>query len=198
MARRKPKVLQHLSTVVIEKALSPDQFVVLIARHERRVRSFIASLSLCRSDVVDEVLQSTYLVAWQKLAAFTYLDPSPDEELVRWMCTIARFNLLAYQRQESALRPPLDAKIMERIADTYLEEADYLEARHDALKKCLERLPSRQRELLSLRYWRGLSLEELARRRGQQASAVYMAMSRVRKALEACIRRTLSQEGLAP
>ena len=56
-----------------EKPLSADQFVVLIARHERRVRSFIATLTTCRSDVVDEVLQATYLTAWQKLDAFTYM-----------------------------------------------------------------------------------------------------------------------------
>lgn len=183
---------------MIEKSLSPDQFVVLIARHERRVRSFIASLAACRSDVVDEVLQSTYLVAWQKLGTFAYLDGTPDEELVRWMCTIARFSMLTYLRRENAVRVPFDAKVIERIAEAYLGEAEYLESRHEALKGCLERLPSRQRELLSLRYWRGLSLEEVASRRGQQISAIYMAMSRIRKSLELCIRRALSQEGLAP
>lgn len=182
---------------MVEKALSADQFVLLVARHERRVRSFIASLATCRNDVVDEVLQSTYLVAWQKLGTFAYLEPTPDEELVRWMCTIARFNLLAYLR-EHATRSRWDPKAIERLAETYLDNADYLESRHEALKQCLERLPARQRELLSLRYWRGLSVEELAVRRGQRASAVYVAMSRIRKALEQCIRRVLSQEGLAP
>jgi len=178
-----------------EQPLTPDQFVVLIARHERRVRSFIATLSACKSDVVDEVLQATYLIAWQKLATFSYVEATPDEELVRWMCTIARFELMSYSRRYDSSRLAFDARVIEQIADVYVEHSNYLESRHEALKGCLEKLPPRRRELLGLRYWRGLSIKELAVRRGQEESAVYTALSRVRKTLERCIRHSMNQEG---
>ena len=74
---------------------------MLIARHERRIRSFIASLVSCNRDAVDEVIQSTYLVAWRKLESFTYVDPTPDEELIRWMCTIARFEVKDFIRKSN-------------------------------------------------------------------------------------------------
>ncbi len=180
-----------------EQRLPPDQFVVLIARHERRVRSFIASLAACRADVIDEVLQGTYLVAWQKLGSFTYMDATPDEELVRWMCTVARFEVMNYLRQSRSTRLAFDAAILEKIADYEVEHADDLEARHDALKGCLQRLPARQRDLLGLRYWRGMSIKEIANRLGQQANATYTSLSRIRKALERCIVHTLRQEGHA-
>jgi RNA polymerase sigma-70 factor, ECF subfamily len=180
---------------VTEKPLTPDEFVVLIARHERRVRSFISTLSACRPDVVDEVLQATYLTAWQKLASFTYVDSTADEELVRWMCTIARFQVLTYARRYGSPRIAFDADIIEQIADVCTTESDALESRYQALKQCLEKLPARQREMLSLRYWRGLSIKDLAAQRGQDAGAVYTALSRIRKALEQCIRSSLSQEG---
>jgi RNA polymerase sigma-70 factor, ECF subfamily len=180
---------------VNEKPLTPDQFVVMIARHERRVRSFIATLASCKSDVIDEVLQSTYLVAWQKLASFSYIDAAPDEELVRWMCTIARFEGMNYLRRYGSSRLAFDAKVIEQIADVCIEESDYLETRHQALKGCLHRLPSRQRDMISQRYWRGISIQELASGRGQEVNAVYTALSRIRKTLERCIRRSLSQEG---
>jgi RNA polymerase sigma-70 factor (ECF subfamily) len=182
---------------VSEQILTPDQFVVLIARHERRVRSFIASLAACHAEVVDEVLQATYLVAWQKLESFTYVDATPDEELVRWMCTVARFEVMNFMRQSRSTRLSFDAAILEKIADYELQQTDYLEARHDALKGCLQRLPQRQRDLLSLRYWRGLSVKEIAGRLGQQANATYTLLSRIRKALERCILHTLRQEGLS-
>src|SRR5690606_28204662 len=72
-------------TRVSGAGLSQEQFVVLIARLERRVRSFIATLVGGNRDAIDEIIQSSYLVAWRKLSSFTYLDSTPDEELVRWI-----------------------------------------------------------------------------------------------------------------
>ena len=178
-----------------EKPLSPDQFVVLIARHERRVRSFIVSLAASSADAVDEVVQATYLVAWQKLQTFTYVEATPDEELVRWMCTIARFELMSYSRRYGSSRVSFDDRLIEQIAAVHAETSDYLESRHQALRGCLEKLPQRQREMLGQRYWRGLSIQELAAGRGQDVNAVYTALSRIRKGLERCIRVSLRQEG---
>jgi RNA polymerase sigma-70 factor, ECF subfamily len=180
-----------------EQRLAQDQFVVLIARHERRVRSFIASLAACHSDVIDEVLQATYLVAWQKLGSFSYVSVTPDEELVRWMCTVARFEVMNYLRQARSTRLAFDSAVIERIAEFELEQAEVLESRFEALKGCLEKLPARQRDLLGLRYWRGLTIGDIASRLGQQANATYTALSRVRKALERCIDHSLRQEGHA-
>ena len=180
-----------------EKPLPAEQFVLLIARHERRVRSFIASLASGKSEVVDEVLQAAYLTAWQKLESFTYFEVAPDEELVRWMCTIARFEVMSYARRYGSSRIAFNADLIERIADVHVENAEYLESRHQALRGCIAQLPPRQREILSQRYWRGLSIQQLAASRDQEAGAVYTALSRIRKGLERCIRQYMSQEGYA-
>jgi RNA polymerase sigma-70 factor (ECF subfamily) len=177
------------------KPLNQDQFVVLFARHERRLRSFIASLLTCRSDLVDDVLQSTSLVAWQKLDTFSYVGETPDEELIRWMCTMARFEVLNASRKVSSKLLSLDATMIDAIADCYIDQMDVLEDRFQALKGCLERLPAHQYEMLRLRYWQGLSVDEVALRVGRQLNAVYTALSRVRKTLEQCITHKLRQEG---
>jgi RNA polymerase sigma-70 factor (ECF subfamily) len=176
-------------------SLPQEQFVVLIARHERRIRSFIASLVACNRDAIDEVIQSTYLVAWRKLDSFTYMDSTPDEELIRWMCTIARFEVKDYLRRQRTFHTAFDVSLIDRIADMQLAESDYFEARHEALSGCLERLEAGQRDLLNLRYGRNLSVKEVAARQGRQAGAVYTTLSRIRKALERCIQHTLRQEG---
>jgi len=98
------------------KPLDPDQFVVLFARHERRVRSFISTLVACRSDLVDDVLQATSLVAWQKLDTFSYTGNTPDEELVRWMCTVARFEVMNASRKKRSPMFDLDESTVEAIA----------------------------------------------------------------------------------
>jgi RNA polymerase sigma-70 factor (ECF subfamily) len=175
--------------------LPQELFVVLIARHERRIRSFIATLVSCNRDAIDEVIQSTYLVAWRKLDSFTYVEAAPDEELIRWMCTIARFEVKDYLRRRRDFRHALDLRLIERIADLQLEESDFLEGRHAALAHCIGQLPSRQRHILSLRYAHDLSVKELAAWEGRDAGAVYTTLSRIRKVLERCIRNTMRQEG---
>ena len=180
--------------LVDAKPLSQDQFVVLLARHERRIRSFIASLVACRSDLVDDILQSTSLVAWQKLVTFTYVENTPDEELIRWMCTVARFEVLNASRKSHAHLFSLNASVIDAIAECCSEQSGILEDRFDALKGCLGRLPSRQREILRLRYWQGLSVDEIALRMGQQINALYTALSRIRKTLEQCITHSLRNE----
>ncbi len=177
------------------KLLNQDQFVVLLARYERRIRSFIASLVACRSDLVDDILQSTSLVAWQKLATFSYLGETPDEELIRWMCTVARFEVLNASRERNSRLVSVDATTIDAIVDCWNENSDVLEDRFIALKGCVERLPTHQREMLRMRYWQGLSLDEMALRLGRQLNAVYTALSRIRKALEQCITHSLRHEG---
>ena len=182
-------------STVAAKPLSPDQFVVLLARHERRVRGFIASLLTCRSDLVEDILQSTFLVAWRKLDTFSYGDETPDEELVRWMCTIARFETLNANRKGPTGQYSVDTAAIEAIAESHFDYMDGLEDRFEALKVCLERLPIHHRELLSLRYWQGLSVDEVASRLGRHLNAVYTSLSRVRKTLEQCITHSLRQKG---
>ena len=177
-------------------SLSADQFVVLVARHERRVRSFIATLVFGRVDWIDEILQSTYLVAWQKLSSFRFVDGLPDEELVRWMCTIARFESLSYLRKQSAAEATVAIELVDCVADYQLDHAEDLESRYQSLRKCLERLSDRQRTLLQLRYWNNLSIAEIATRQERRTGAVYTALCKIRKGLERCIASTLREEGL--
>ena len=182
-------------TDVSAASLPQEQFVVLIARHERRIRSFIAALVSCNRDAIDEVIQSTYLVAWRKLDTFTYMDSTPDEELIRWMCTIARFEVKDYLRRQRNFHVAFEGTLIDQIADMQIAESNYFEARHEALAVCLGRLAASQRDLLNLRYGHNLSVKELAARQGRQAGAVYTTLSRIRKALERCITNALRQEG---
>jgi RNA polymerase sigma-70 factor, ECF subfamily len=190
-----PTNTMSVVTDVSAASLPQEQFIVLIARHERRIRSFIAALVSCNRDAIDEVIQSTYLVAWRKLDSFTYLDSMPDEELIRWMCTIARFEVKDFLRRQRDFRVAFDESLIDQIADMQVVESGYFEARHEALANCLGRLAANQRELLNQRYGHNLSVKEVAARQGRQAGAVYTMLSRIRKALERCIQNTLRLEG---
>src|SRR3954469_6604238 len=96
-----------------ESSISEEQFVALTVRYERRVRLFIATLHPERS-AIDEIVQDAWLVAWKKVESFHYTGEEPDEEFVRWLCTIARYEVMKYRRK-SAPRLVLDEQVIETL-----------------------------------------------------------------------------------
>jgi RNA polymerase sigma-70 factor (ECF subfamily) len=174
-------------------SISRERFVTLTVRYERRVRVFVSTLHPKQSDV-DEILQEAWLVAWKKLDSFRFSGTQPDEEFVRWLCTIARYEVAKYRRK-NANRLLLDEDVIEKLTALQFDEADYFEARHDALLQCIENLRARDKELIRRRYQEGSSVQDLADWIGRSIDAVYKSLNRIRASLLACIERTLNQEG---
>jgi RNA polymerase sigma-70 factor (ECF subfamily) len=84
---------------------------------------------------------------------------------------------------------------MDSLATLQFENADYFEARHNALAGCVEHLRARDKEMIRRRYEENISVSELASRIGRSADAVYKSLHRIRTSLLACIERTLRHEG---
>jgi RNA polymerase sigma-70 factor (ECF subfamily) len=175
-----------------QSPLTEERFVSLTVRYERRVRTFVTTLHPQRSDI-DEIVQNAWLVAWKKLNTFRYSGEQPDEEFVRWLCTIARFEVIKY-RQKNAPRLLLDEDAIEKITALQFGEADYFEARHQALLACIENLRTRDKELIRRRYQEDVSARELADWIGRSVDAVYKSLNRIRTSLLACVERTLKRE----
>ena len=66
-------------------------------------------------------------------------------------------------------------------------------ARQRALDDCVAALPERSRRLLSLRYESRASMEQVSSATGQTFEGATKALYRVRKALQECVERKLSQ-----
>lgn len=178
--------------------VEPDDFVKLLARHGPRVRAFVATLVGYDTDAIDEVVQATMLVAWKKLPTFRYTEETPEEELIRWVCTIARFEMLGFYRDKKRRKTlAFDEQLIGELADLQEEESETLEDRRLALRSCVKKLEPKQQEAIRLRYHLGLSMPEIANRQQRSVKAATVAMCRLRNALEKCIRRTLAQEGMA-
>jgi RNA polymerase sigma-70 factor (ECF subfamily) len=69
--------------------------------------------------------------------------------------------------------------------------AGELDSRHEALGNCLQKLPSRDRELLLVRYEPGSGVEEAARCSGRTLQTAYKALARLRKLLLDCVTNQL-------
>jgi RNA polymerase sigma-70 factor (ECF subfamily) len=174
--------------------ISHDQFVGLLVRHDRRLRSFLATM-LGNLHDIEEAVQNTSLVAWRKIESFSYAGATPDEEFVRWLCTIAKYEVLTLRKSPAAHFVVFEDQLLERIAAVNTERSTYLEQRYQALVQCIQRLRPRDREMSHRFYESDSTAQELAAKFGIGVQAVYKSLSRIRASLMECIRRTLKREG---
>jgi RNA polymerase sigma factor (sigma-70 family) len=145
--------------------------------------AYILRRSRNAEDAAD-VLAETYLIAWQKL------DRVPKGDRARlWLFGVAR-NLL----MKRAGRRRSGNALVERLANE-LRSADPAPSpleheRRDALRAVLAALPVRDREILTMTAWEGLTPKQIAAVMGTSANIIRVRLHRAR----ARLRRQLELE----
>jgi RNA polymerase sigma-70 factor (ECF subfamily) len=144
------------------------------ARFEAQFRRFAGhvhayALRRCSVETAKDVTAETFLIAWRRRAQ------APSEPLP-WLYGIAR-GVLANERRASNRRGAL----LGRIAGERQPSATGVED-HDVLA-AVARLSARDRELLLLTAWEGLSVGEAAQALGCSASTLAVRLHRARHRL---------------
>lgn len=165
-----------------------DDFVRLLVRHDRAIRAWLRVLLPTLNDV-DEVMQEVSVVAWRK---FDQLDD--PENFCRWVCVIARYEVLMHRRKKARDRIVLGKEIENLIADEGIEEVDLRERQLAAVASCVEKLSKKRKALVLQVYANKQSVKELAIQIGKTPEALYKTISRARHDLHDCVKRTLAQE----
>jgi RNA polymerase sigma-70 factor (ECF subfamily) len=169
-----------------------EDFLRLFTHHEPELRAFLRSC-LPRALDVDEVMQEVSLVAWRK---FTEL---PDKaQFVRWVCMIARYEVLMYRRRRARDRLVLDEDIVQTLADEGVEEMPVREAQLRVLDDCIAKLPEERRQLTLAAYAPESSMKVLASQLGRTEGSLYQLLARIRQELLRCVERTPALEAKAP
>lgn len=168
-----------------------DEALQLLYRHKTRI---VASIAATLGDIhaAEDVFQEVAVLVVRKAGEIDTVDAVPA-----WARGAAR--LIGYKvlRDRKRSHRQLDAGILDQLEDDWrrLEEGGAAEHRLVALRACMARLPPDARRLIAERYEQGRSGEELARRLGKSLNAVYVAMSRIHRALAACVRRRIAAQG---
>jgi RNA polymerase sigma-70 factor (ECF subfamily) len=143
---------------------------------------------LADRDQTLEVLQRTNLVICQKAA-----DYQPGTSFEAWAFTIARFQLMAWRKNQSRNRLVFSDTVYEQIdSKTELSQADD-DARVNALKDCVKQLNVDENKLLEQRYREDLPLATIASTMNMSLDAIGMRLSRIRKKLGKCIQQNLQK-----
>jgi RNA polymerase sigma-70 factor (ECF subfamily) len=151
------------------------QFDDVYAAHRDAVwRYFRRRSAADHEDLTTEV----FLVAWRRR------DEMPDEPLP-WLYGVAR-KVLANHRRADGRRDALAARAAAHAASAAPDLAEAVGVRTD-LARALAELPERDRELILLVAWEGLTLAEAAAALGCRRGAAAVRLHRARRRLHAAL-----------
>lgn len=168
---------------------SPDEFVALYTRYERKLYRYVATL-LTHPDEADDILQETARVLWQKFGEYRR-----EEPFLPWACRIAYYEVLNHCQRERTRRRYFRPAAMELLADARLEHDELFDAQSRWLTDCMNKLADSERQLVEQRYASDSTLTEIAAAVGRTPNALYKTMQRVRRGLMACVEKGLKSEG---
>lgn len=163
-----------------------EQYLVLLNEHERALAAYVHTLVPDRLDAED-ILQSCKLTMWKQFSGF-----EPGTHFLAWARKIAFHQILNHRR--GAKRKPLysaEPAFLEAVAAEIDRVADSFTDRSEALHECLKRLPENQRRLVLLRYYEDHDIAAIARETDRTEAAVYKLLSRIRAALNDCVKSRL-------
>lgn len=166
------------------------RFTMLWTQTQNSVLAFISSTVRDFSDA-DDVLQSVARVAVSKFDGF---DRTGDTQaFVKWVITVARYEVLAFLRDQSRDRHEFMSDAIGEIAQAFVELAPEFGSRQHALSQCLQKLQDRSRDVLEKRYAENLKTDRIAELTGLSPNNVSMILNRAYKTLRLCIESRMTE-----
>jgi RNA polymerase sigma-70 factor, ECF subfamily len=161
----------------------------LLLQHRFALLGFIRAHVRHGQDAED-VFQEVAEIIVQKLQAGEQV-----RDFRAWSHEIARLCVLRYVRRQGRAARPFGEELTAIVDAAYLRapEPATLAAEAEALRRCLERLPARNRALLERRFVADESFAQIAAAVGATEAAVRRAVSRARLALSGCVERRLGR-----
>jgi len=173
----------------VSQAISQERGVRLLMQHHTALYSYLLA-SVRNHSMAEELLQDVSVAVMESLSQLR-----DEQGFLPWAREIARRRVLACRR-ESRRMQAVDPELMVALA----EAADRVERQtptsrtQDALRQCLDALPSQSRLIVLQRYRDAGGIEVLAKRLQRSVQAVYAILKRIKKGLRDCVERRLTGE----
>lgn len=159
-------------------------FVSELTLAQAKMRSYLAKL-LANSPSTDDVLQECNKVLWVKRT-----DWNPETIFLKWAYRVCFYQVKAYFRNQSREKLVFTGELLDLLGKEEPDESASKE-RQEAMNKCLQKIDSRERNLLLQRYEGEISVEKLANREGIQPNTLSQKLLRLRHQLLICIQSNL-------
>jgi RNA polymerase sigma-70 factor (ECF subfamily) len=167
---------------LVELVLNGDQdvFAVLVERYKDAVQN-LAYRMLGNATEAEDVTQETFVRAYTQLATYKSL-----HKFSTWLLSIASHLAIDQLRRRRFLALPLeDVPFLEWIVDVGVspEQSALQGEQQDEIQTYLQRLPSKYRAVIVLRYWYDFSYEEIANALNLTPALVKARLHRARELL---------------
>jgi len=161
-------------------------FVAQLTEHQLALQLYVRSL-LPGDPAAGDVSQQANTKLWEKRADFEL-----GTNFKAWAFSVARYEVLNYRKSQARDSRLVFRGELEEIIKSDLAEADHnLQLRHEALRECLGKLRTQDRQLLLQRYSNRGTLAEYAEVVGRSLGGLKVTLHRLRSALLACMQRRL-------
>jgi RNA polymerase sigma-70 factor (ECF subfamily) len=162
-----------------------DDYVQQLTASQSRLRGYILA-SLGNYANTADVLQRANLTLWKKAGEFR-----AGADFLPWALTITRYEILAFLRDHRRDRHVFSEDVAELMLNAAASEVSEPGDRQVALRRCLEKLPHRSRDLLWQRYDADKSIKQIASDAQRSVDSVKCLFLRIRKNLERCVEAAL-------
>lgn len=167
--------------MTVDNSSAQEHFEAMFREHYDRVLAY--ALARAQADLAKDVVAKTFLVAWRRRDAV----PHPA---LPWLVGVAR-KMLAEERRTRRRRDGLEDRVGFFLRSGSAEDADPAETVADRATTlaALAELPPKDREVLQLVAWDGLSAQEAAASLGCSPGAFGVRLLRARRRYEAALAR---------
>jgi len=161
--------------------MNPQEIVKTLLQHRPKLIGYAITILRNAADA-DDVFQDVCLRAMDADQPF-----QSDTHLVHWAMRVARNLAIDQLRRADRTTQRLDDTVLAAIEREFVDTKTIDRDLEAALEHCTRRLTDRQRELIDLRYRRGLAGADIAIATGRSRDAIYKSLARVHDALFDCI-----------
>src|SRR3989475_5824507 len=187
-------IVEALSDVkLVELVLTGEQdaFEALVERYKDAVQN-LAYRMLGNTTEAEDVTQEVFVRAYTQLATY-----KPAHKFSTWLLSIASHLAIDQLRRRRFLALPLeDVPFLEWITDLGAgpEQSALAGEEQDEIQQYLQRLPSKYRAVIVLRYWYDFSYEEIARTLDLTPALVKARLHRARELLARYMKQLSSNQ----
>ncbi|MDF2705062.1 RNA polymerase sigma factor [Nonomuraea muscovyensis] len=158
-----------------------DRFEAVYDAYYPAIHQYAARRTGSPDDTAD-VISETFLTAWRRIG-----EVPEGERALLWLYGVAR-RVLANQKRGASRR----AVLAERLRDELVADRPAAPVDLAYVRTAFDGLPERDREVLALACWEGLTSEQIAKVVGCTAIAARARLHRARKRLAATLERQAS------
>jgi RNA polymerase sigma-70 factor, ECF subfamily len=172
--------------------LSQEEVIHGLWKDRAKLLAYIGAIVLNQHhDLAEDIYQDVVVLALKKAEEI-----ENQQHLLGWARKAAKYKAIDYLRRNKLQPKHLSPDVLDLMEQDW-EEAWKVTSPSmvGALRACLKKLTPRARNLIDLRYGDQLDGTSISQILGVKVHSIYMALSRIYRTLEECIRRQNAAEG---